>query len=98
MEQAPTVVSGRQQASPPRLGVRRHIAPQIGVGFDLDDEEPGTVRQVPPSSFNGDEEGGDGGARCNSKVFGYSSYRKATITYNVDMSGEWGVDTVFYVD
>ena len=98
MEQAPTVVSGRQQASPACLGVRRHIAPQVSMGFDLDDEEQGPVSQVSPSPFDGDEEGGDGGARCNSKVFGYSSYRKATITYNVDMSGEWGVDTVFYVD
>ncbi len=38
MEQAPTVVSGRQldSLSPTRLGVRRHISPQVGVGFDFD--------------------------------------------------------------
>ncbi len=87
MEQAPTVVGGRQLASSARLGVRRHIAPQISVGFDLDDEEQGPVGQVPPSPFDGDEERGDGGAICYSKVFGYSSYREATITYNKDMSG-----------
>ena len=96
--EAPTVVGGRQLACPTRLCVRRHIAPQIGVGFDLDDEEPGTVRQVPPSPFNGDEEGGDGGARFDSIVFGYCPYCKATITYYVDMGGVWGIDTMVTVN
>ena len=98
VEEAPTVAGGRQLACPPRLCVCRHIAPQIGVGFDLDDEEPGTIRQVPPSPFNGDEEGSDGGARFNSIVFGYCSYCKATIADNVDMDGVWGIDTMITVN
>ena len=98
VEQAPTVVGGRQLASPARLGVRRHITPQVGVCFDLDNEEQGPVCQIQPSSFDGGEEGGDGGARSYSKVLGYGSYREATITYNVDMDGVWGIDPVFEVD
>jgi hypothetical protein len=98
VEQAPTVVSGRQLASTTRKGVSSHVPPQVGVCLDFDHKQKGPIREVPPPPFDGDEEGGDGDARFDSKIFGDCSNSEATITDYINTSGVWGVDTVIDVD
>jgi hypothetical protein len=68
------------------------------VGFDLDDKQQGTVREVSPSPFDGGEKRCYGGTRFDSKVFRDSAYSEATITYNINVGGIRGVDVVIRVD